>query len=177
MDPSSILEALKRLGVPHEEVARAIGRDRSVATKMFSGKRPVKLQEVAALEKIVAQYEELRGETHEITPADAAYLPVEVLPSFAGMGGGGTGEGDLLKALMPRSLIVDELRAKPNDMILLEARGESMLPDFHHGDQILIDKRDKDPVQPGAFALWDGDGYVVKLVERVPQKRGFYRVF
>ena len=52
-----------------------------------------------------------------------------------------------------------------------------MEPDFYHGDQILIDKRDCDPVQPGSFALWDGDAYVIKVVERNPQKRGFYRIF
>ena len=78
---------------------------------------------------------------------------------------------------MPRALIEDELRAKPSDLLLLEARGESMQPDFLHGDQILIDKRDRNPVQPGSFALWDGDGYVVKLVERVPRERGRYRIF
>src|SRR3546814_11932327 len=52
-----------------------------------------------------------------------------------------------------------------------------MMPDFLHGDQILVDKRDRDPRQPGPFALWDGEGYVVKLVERVPQRKGWYRIF
>lgn len=105
------------------------------------------------------------------------YLAVDILPSFAGMGGGGTGEGDQGQALIPRALIEDELRAKPSDMLLIEARGQSMEPDFQHGDQILIDKRDTNPVQPGAFALWDGDGYVVKLIERVPMQPGKYRIF
>jgi phage repressor protein C with HTH and peptisase S24 domain len=41
-----------------------------------------------------------------------------------------------------------------------------MEPIFQHGDQIVIDKRDRNPVQPGPFALWDGDGYVVKNVEK-----------
>lgn len=108
---------------------------------------------------------------------EGEYLPVDVLPSYAGMGGGGTGEGDLAKALISRRMIEDELRAKPSDLLLIEARGESMQPDFMHGDQILIDKRDCNPVQPGAFALWDGDGYVVKLVERIPREQGRYRIF
>lgn len=105
------------------------------------------------------------------------YLPVEILPSFAGMGGGGNGDGDHGQALIARSLIEDELRAKPSDVLVIEARGSSMEPDFHHGDQILIDKRDCNPVQPGAFALWDGDGYVIKMVERVPMKPGWIRLF
>lgn len=105
------------------------------------------------------------------------YLAVNILPSYAGMGGGGNGEGDLGTGLVPRRLVEQELHAKVSDLLLIEARGDSMEPDFHHGDQILIDKRDCDPVQPGSFALWDGDAYLIKLVERVPQKKGIYRVF
>lgn len=110
-------------------------------------------------------------------PADREYVDIAVLPSYAGMGGGGSGEGDRTIAKLPRRLIEEELRGKPVDFELIDVRGDSMMPDFHHGDQILIDKRDRDPRQPGPFALWDDDGYVVKLVERIPQRRGWYRIF
>jgi len=108
---------------------------------------------------------------------DRDYVPIAVLPSYGGMGGGGTGEGDRVMAKLPRRLIEEELRGQPGDFELIDVRGDSNFPEFHHGDQILIDKRDRNPVQPGYFALWDGDGYVVKKVERVPQRRGWYRVF
>ncbi len=108
---------------------------------------------------------------------DRDYVRIEVLPSFAGMGGGGNGEGDQETGMIARRIVEDELRAKPSDLLLINVRGDSMEPDFLHGDQILVDKRDRDPRQPGPFALWDGDGYVVKLVERIAHKRGFYRIF
>jgi len=133
------------------------------------------------LAKLRAEFPDFPGfEVDSDLPAaynNPEYLAVDILPSFAGMGGGGSGEGDHGQALVSRALIEDELRAKPSDMLLIEARGSSMEPDFLHGDQILIDRRDCNPVQPGAFALWDGDGYVVKLVERVPHKPGVYRIF
>ena len=176
MTPEAILVALKRLGVPHERIADAIGRDRTAATKMLGGKRTIKFSEIAPLEALIAEYENAAGELVESTP-DREYIPVEIMPSFGGMGGSGTGDGDIEFGLVSRRLIEDELRAKPSDMLLIECRGSSMEPDFLHGDQILIDRRDTNPVQPGAFALWDGDGYVVKLVERVPQKLGIYRIF
>ena len=93
------------------------------------------------------------------------------------MGGGGNGDGEQTVAKLPRNLIEDQLHGRPRDFELIDVRGDSMTPDFHHGDQILIDKRDRDPRQPGAFALWDDDGYVIKLVERVPGKKGWYKVF
>src|SRR3546814_13125970 len=85
--------------------------------------------------------------------------------------------GDRETALISRTLIEDDLRAKPADLLLIDVRGDSMMPDFLHGDQKLVDKRDRDPRQPGPLALWDAEGYVVKLVERVPQRTGWYRLF
>lgn len=93
------------------------------------------------------------------------------------MGGGGNGEGEIGVAKLPRDLIEVQLRGRARDFELIDVRGDSMEPDFFHGDQILIDRRDCDPRQPGPFALWDTDGYVVKLVERVPGRRGWYKVF
>lgn len=107
----------------------------------------------------------------------ADYLPVEILPSFAGMGGGGVHDDDVATGLISRRVIEDELRARPSDLLLVDVRGDSMEPDFHHGDQILIDKRDTNLAQPGSFCIWDGDGYVIKLVERIPQDRNKLRVF
>lgn len=112
------------------------------------------------------------GLTNDLAPA--AYVPIEVLPTFVGMGGGGTGEGESITALLPRELVQDQLHAKPSELLMIDVRGNSMEPHFFHGDQLLIDKRDRDPVQPGPFALWDGDGYVVKNIERVG---GRYRIF
>lgn len=105
------------------------------------------------------------------------YLSVSILPTFGGMGGGGTGDDDQLYGLVPRRLIEDELHGQAEDFLLIDTRGDSMAPDFIHGDQILIDKRDRNPIQPGSFAIWDGDGYVIKIVERIPQQRGRYRIF
>ena len=176
MESTEIIAALKRLGVKHEDIAEALNRERSVGTKLMNGGRAIKANEVPALLNLIAKAERDAGEDQPGRD-DRDYIPVEVLPSFAGMGGGGSGEGDVGTGLVPRRLVEDELRAKPSDMLLIDVRGDSMEPDFQHGDQILIDRRDTDPLQPGSFALWDGDGYVVKLVERVPQRRGWYRIF
>lgn len=176
-----VLERLDRLGIKQRDLAAVLKLEENKLSKVRNGERRLTAGEVIKANEWLSEIEARDGyhETADLPDVDSAraYLPVEVLPSFGGMGGGGTGEGDLETALVPRRLVEDELRAKPADLLLIEARGSSMEPDFQHGDQILIDKRDKNPAQPGVFALWDGDAYVIKLVERVPQKRGWLRIF
>lgn len=162
------------------QIAKRIGVANTTLNRFAKGNATSRLHR-DTIAKLRAEFPEFPGfEVEADLPVafnNPDYLPVEVLPSFAGMGGGGNGDGDHGEALIPRALIEDELRAKPTDLLLIEARGQSMEPDFLHGDQILIDRRDCNPIQPGSFALWDGDGYVVKLVERVPREPGKLRIF
>lgn len=99
-------------------------------------------------------------------PLDASVM-IEVLPTYAGMGGGGTGDGDRQVMSFSRGLIFDQLGASPKDLMAILVEGNSMEPDFLSGDQMLIDKRRLSIAQPGAFCLWDGDGYTVKYLEKV----------
>lgn len=162
------------------QIAKRIGVANTTLNRFAKGNAASRLHR-DTIAKLRAAYPEFPGfEVEADLPAsynNPEYLAVDILPSFAGMGGGGNGDGDHGQALISRSLIEDELRAKPADLLLIEARGQSMEPDFMHGDQILIDKRDCNPIQPGSFALWDGDGYVVKLIERVPMEPGKLRIF
>lgn len=181
MDLRELVRRIDSLDLKQKDIAEFLGLTPDKVSKVFAGKRQWSGQELIKLTRWLDELEKndnlaLRP---EIPSSDSArdYVSIEILPSYAGMGGGGTGDGDPETGLVPRSLIENELRAKPTDFLMIDVRGDSMMPDFEHGDQILIDKRDTNPIQPGSFALWDGDGYVVKLVERIPQKRGWYRIF
>lgn len=108
-----------------------------------------------------------------VPPAEQFYVSVDILPTYAGLGGGGTGEGDIERALVPRYLIEDVFRGKSSDFVLIRTRGDSMSPDIEHDDEVLCDKRDTSPVQPGPFAIFDADesAYVIKNVEKLPGGR------
>lgn len=106
-----------------------------------------------------------------------AYAPVDILPTFAGMGGGGTGDDETERGLVPRYLIESVFRGRPGDFVIVRTRGDSMAPDFEHGDELLCDKRDINPVQPGPFAVFDAEdgAYVIKNVEKLATGR--FRIF
>lgn len=173
-ESADIFRRLDARGLTQRALAEALGIEDNKVSKMRSGERLFKAAELIKAQNWLGQAE------NQIEPTIAAapeYVEVEVLPTFAGMGGGGTGDGDRGMALVPRALIIDVLRGKPTDFLLVNVRGDSMEPDFRHGDQILVDKRDTSPAQPGPFALWDGDWgeYVVKNVER--SRSGEVRIF
>lgn len=65
MNPDQIVKELQRLKVPHDAIASVIGRDRTAATKMLSGKRSVKFNEVEGLTKLIEQY---RGGSAALPP-------------------------------------------------------------------------------------------------------------
>lgn len=178
MDTAAIKERMDRLGIKAAVLANALHLTPDKISKVFGGDRQWRGDELI---RAIQFLDEIEGGQHapDLPQIEGRrdYLEIEILPSFAGMGGGGNGEGEPEIGLVPRRLVEDELRAKPADLLLIETRGSSMEPDFLHGDQILIDRRDRNPVQPGSFALWDRDGYVIKLVERVPMKKGWYRIF
>lgn len=162
------------------ELAERIGVKQNTVSDMEAGKLnnwPLHADKIMrALAKPRSYFEpdadDHIGAVPDLPPVDPsiAYVSVEVLPTFAGMGGRGTGDGDPEVALVSRRLVEDELRARPADLLLVNVRGPSMEPLFLHGDQLLIDTRDKSPTQPGPFALLFSDGYAIKDVAWVERR-------
>lgn len=181
-----IKAARKERGWTQAELGDAVGLKQPTVAEIEAGKLKSWPQHAAKFMRALGKprsYFEPDIEEHidnspELPPSDPMrdYVRVEILPTYAGMGGGGTDEGDVEMALLPRSLVVEELRASPSDVLVINVRGDSMEPLFQHGDQLVIDKRDTNPIQPGPFALWFDDGYVVKNVERL-RKTGRLRIF
>lgn len=117
----------------------------------------------------LAAFDDENGRENHDAPVNAdGYVQIQQLPTFAGMGSGGTGDGDPALMSFSKSLIETELRADPADLLAMVAEGNSMEPDFRGGDQMLVHTKKRSLAQPGAFCLWDGDGHVIKYLERIP---------
>jgi len=179
-----IFQRLEALGIKQRDLAQALGIEENKLSKAKVGERQLKASEVLKAREWLANVERSRRAGFMLTapdepvgPMQLSYVSIDIMPTFAGMGGGGTGEGDVERALVPRYLIEDVFRGAPSDFVIIRTRGDSMSPDFEHDDELLCDKRDRNPVQPGPFAVWDADeeAYVVKNVEKLPGGR--FRIF
>lgn len=157
--------------------ARAIAREQGDPIKLtqqsISGYETRQPKRVPHWMKYVQQaFSDSDGETANDTYLGTGLsddtVMIQLLPTFAGMGGGGTGEGDAGTIAFSRDLVERELRSKPDRLLAMVAEGNSMEPDFRGGDQILVDTTRTSFAQPGAFCLWDGDGHVIKFLERLP---------
>lgn len=109
----------------------------------------------------------------------------------AGSGGGGMDSLNLNKTIdggiivsddaisaewgIPSAFLRGQLRVNPDKAWIVEIYGDSMYDpnnpgapgSLFPGDRVIVDASDIRPSPPGAFAVWDGIGLVVKLVEVV----------
>lgn len=184
--PSWLKAELDQPGRSQSALAKFMGLSSpAIVNRMCKGERTISAKEADEIYAYLAATERSAGKdslfhidnTPDVPSADPLidHVPLEVLPTFAGMGGGGTGDAAREMALVSRRLVEDDLRAKPENLLIINVRGNSMEPLFFHGDQLIIDKRDRSPTQPGPFALLFDDGYVVKNVEWI-EKRTKWRI-
>lgn len=117
---------------------------------------------------LLAHDGETKEDKHLHLGVQDATVEIKRLPTFVGLGSGGTGDDDEGELSFSRDLIERELRASPQHLLAMVAEGNSMEPEFFGGDMILVDTRRKSLAQPGAFCLWDGDGHVIKFIETIP---------
>jgi phage repressor protein C with HTH and peptisase S24 domain len=77
---------------------------------------------------------------------------------------------------IPDGLIRDRLFINPSKALMFEAVGDAAYdparPNFpgsiFPGDKVLIDTEDRHPSPPGLFAIKDGAGFSIKLIEMIP---------
>lgn len=77
---------------------------------------------------------------------------------------------------MPDEFLERRLRIRPQRARIMEVQGDSMYDpenpsafgSLFPGERVIIDTDDTKPTPPGAFAIHDGTGIVVKLVEVIP---------
>ena len=102
------------------------------------------------------------------TAPPESYVAVKMAAVRPGMGGPADAfvEDETQYSYFPAGLIA-ELRARPEDLWVMQVEGQSMSPYLEAGDMVMVDSTRTSPSQPGVFVVWDGFGMVCKWAERV----------
>ncbi len=165
MERKGLKTARKRLNLTQETIADILGVSPAQISRWESGKDGIPSQRLPALVRAYqgSVDELLGGEEGEAAPV----VMIEMLPTTVGAGGGGLGVGEYSSVAFSRRLIEEDLRVDAEDLLAVVIEGDSMAPDYLSGDQLLIHRRKTGISQPGTFCLWDGDGYVIKDLEKI----------
>lgn len=105
----------------------------------------------------------------EFAPHIAGYLAVPYNNIGAGVGGPRLpDEADPNESiLLPEAVVKHEIRALPEHLIAFPVHGQSMSPSLPDGTVVVADMRKKTIGGGGLFGINDGDGFIVKWVEKV----------
>ncbi len=178
----------EELGFSLKDLSLSLGKNHSYLQQFITKGSPrtlplelaAKLAPLLQLDASVLLPEGLDRATREyladnILPFDrqrneALTVPVPEFDVHLSAGGGQLVEAENVKREWP--FPIDYLRhvigINHEDAAIAEVRGDSMAPTLNAGDMVMVNMRDKDPTQPGVFVIFDGDGTVIKRLEKVP---------
>ncbi len=94
-----------------------------------------------------------------------ASLAVETSAAGASMV---TQERDDKPFFFNRNWVKQKLNANPNELRVVDVKGDSMAPTLSEGDTVLINLKETTPSPAGIFVLFDGFGLIVKRLELQP---------
>ncbi|NUR78468.1 MAG: hypothetical protein HOQ28_19555, partial [Thermoleophilia bacterium] len=104
-EAAEVFERLDRLGLKQRDLAAHLKLEENKISKVRAGERQFRGTELLRALRFLEDVEatEIEPDLPDMPP-EQDYVSVEVLPTYAGMGGGGSGEGDRETALVPRAL-------------------------------------------------------------------------
>lgn len=149
-----------RADIDYKALSEAIGKNPTYVQQFITKGSPRALREGDM--RILMGF--IGGDT---PPSDVVQVPLYEFK--AGMGGGGVILTEMPDSFMPVSeAYIKEMRLGSADLIAIECEGDSMSPTLISGDQIMINRKDRNPARGGIFTIFDSDTLVVKRIEKIP---------
>jgi transcriptional regulator with XRE-family HTH domain len=181
--PNRIRELREAKGMTQEQLGALIGTDKTVISKLESGRtrlsQPRMMAIAASLGCGVAEL--LEAVTASPAPSDwgqdASVEVAEVdiygdrrggfLASHDGKPQGFREDETIAPWRFPAGYLTAELQVRAPAVRIVEVRGDGMEPTLLPGDRVMVNLADQSPSPPGIFALWDGQGVVIKRLELI----------
>ncbi|TAK48756.1 MAG: hypothetical protein EPO23_06465, partial [Xanthobacteraceae bacterium] len=107
---------------------------------------------------------------HRVEQLRAGYVYLPLFDVSASAGGGSIVDNENVVDVLAfkEEWIRQELHAAPGDLRLIFVEGDSMVPDLHPGDIILIDHTDTTARREGAYVIRMDGALLVKSLQRLP---------
>ncbi|MEA1648285.1 helix-turn-helix domain-containing protein [Nitrospirillum sp. BR 11164] len=182
--PNRIRELREAKRMTQEQLGALIGTDKTVISKLESGRTRLSQQRMMAIAASlgcgVAELLEPAGPasvSSEWGQEDASVEVAEVdiygdrrggfLASHDGKPHSFREDETIAPWRFPASYLSAELQVRPAAVRIVEVRGDGMEPTLLPGDRVMVNLADQSPSPPGIFALWDGQGVVIKRLELI----------
>lgn len=169
-----LVNALQQKGISYKDASLRIKRNHAYLQQFVERGIPVSLKETdrAALADLLDIPEhELGGPERGLPPAaneNVVNVPEYRVAVSAGGGALVTEESKRRDWPFASDYLTGELRLPKSSLAVVEVLGDSMEPTLSSGDRVLVNMADTQVSQPGVFIVHDGDGTLIKRVERVP---------
>jgi phage repressor protein C with HTH and peptisase S24 domain len=124
--------------------------------------------DVEGLEREVGGLYPASGLTAMQPRAGYSYVPLLDVRAAAGKGAVVEADGLIDVLGFREDWIRHELHTAPDKLRLIYVEGDSMEPDLHAGDIVLIDHTDRTARSDGVYVLRMGDALLMKILQRLP---------
>ncbi|WP_145753899.1 helix-turn-helix domain-containing protein [Nitrospirillum amazonense] len=182
--PNRIRELREAKRMTQEQLGALIGTDKTVISKLESGRTRLSQQRMMAIAASLGCGVAELLEPITVTSAppdwgqDDASVEVAEVDIYGDRRGGFlAGHGGKPQSFredetiapwrFPASYLSAELQVRPAAVRIVEVRGDGMEPTLLPGDRVMVNLADQSPSPPGIFALWDGQGVVIKRLELI----------
>lgn len=171
-EAQATLQKLKKCKIPQSEIAKALKKDRSNINAKAKRGTELKLTEVQELEKYfdVVLTESTYKLAQQINNIEtkSQLVQIEYFPDVylsAGYGCEVMDEYSETVVLDSRFLMSERgMRVNPKNCKMVCISGNSMFPEYHHGDRVIIDESDTNLTDGQIYAFrYDGQCYVKEI--------------
>ncbi|WP_049973785.1 helix-turn-helix domain-containing protein [Azospirillum sp. B4] len=180
--PNRIRELREAKGMTQEQLGALIGTDKTVISKLESGRTRLSQPRMMAIAaSLGCGVAELLEPVAAHAPADwgqDASVEVAEVDIYGDRRGGFLASDDgqpqgfredetVASWRFPATYLTAELQVRAAAVRIVEVRGDGMEPTLLPGDRVMVNLADQSPSPPGIFALWDGQGVVIKRLELI----------
>lgn len=170
-----LVNAIEDRGLTLKDASLRIGRNHAYLQQFVERGIPARLKEGdrVKLSALLNVPEKELGAPERVSQLVAANSNVSNVPEYqvhVSAGGGALVAEENKRRDWPfaTDYLKSELGLERSKLAIVEVRGDSMEPTLSSGDRVLVNMSDRQVSQPGIFIVFDGDGTVVKRVEKIP---------